>query len=111
MTTYDILGRVDLVTPPDGNASDYQYLDLKTKVIDALDNATTTHYDEWGRVVKVDAAVNPDVEYFYDAADRLTQVARGGANTILTYDYAGRKLRWTTRTWENGTTSTSRWAT
>jgi RHS repeat-associated protein len=99
-TTYDIMGRTDLVTAPDGNQTKNHYFDLENQVEDPLHHFTRSLNDIWGRVVEVHPALDPWIKYYYDPLDRLTKVEKrsgGGSGTLqtttqLAYDYAGRKL-------------------
>jgi len=52
---------------------------------------TTAYADAWGRVLAVDPADGPGVNYTYDAVDRLVGADYGMAHTTITYDLAGRK--------------------
>ena len=56
---------------------------------------TTAYADAWGRVLAVDPADGPGVNYTYDAVDRLVGADYGMAQTTMTYDLAGRKTTMT----------------
>jgi hypothetical protein len=100
LTSYDVLGRTDVITGTDATLTDYEYLDLETQVEDPLHNITRSLNDIWGRVVEVHPALDPWMKYSYDPLDRLASVEKrsgtGGGTvqttTTLGYDYAGRKL-------------------
>jgi YD repeat-containing protein len=103
-TTYDILGRTTYIQAPDPNShTSFAYSITATagqsQVVqtDALSHTTTTLSDSLGRVVQVSPhpGMGPSVSYQYDALDQLTQAARGGATTSLTYDQGGRKTQMT----------------
>ncbi|MFZ2095400.1 MAG: RHS repeat-associated core domain-containing protein [Anaerolineales bacterium] len=98
-TTYDILGRISTTLATDEAPTSYSYWDgyvsnvpyLYTQVTDPRNNITITRSDIWGRTIKVDPLTGPDVDYTYDAADRLHTTTRGGSVITLTYDFGGRK--------------------
>ena len=103
-TTYDALGRTTTVQAPDPNShTSFAYSITATagqsQVVrtDALGHTTTTLSDSLGRAVQVSPhpGMGPSVSYQYDALDKLTQAARGGATTTLLYDLAGRKTQMT----------------
>jgi len=70
-----------LVTATDGATTVYAYDDLTTVITDTNGHATESTQDSWGRTVLVEPPAGPSVFYTYDAADRLTQVVRGGSTT------------------------------
>jgi RHS repeat-associated protein len=99
-TTYDILGRRRIITAPDNStqvftyttsSTDYPILG-ETQQKDARGNISRTFMDVWGRTQLVIPPTGPTVDYEYDQLDQLTTVSRGGANTTLSYDNAGRKI-------------------
>ncbi len=91
-TAYEVLGRPDLVTAPDGALTDYSYYGLETQVKDAKNHTTTSLTDALGRTLSVTPPTGPNVVFTYDAFGNLLTAARGGATMTLTYDRAGRKL-------------------
>jgi len=96
-TTYDALGRPDLVTAPDGTQTDYLYNGLTTLVSTKVGGVVfnghtiTTVTDIWGRTKLVTPPTGPAVSFDYDALGNMTTATRGGVMTTLTYDNAGRK--------------------
>jgi YD repeat-containing protein len=72
---------------------------LKTTATDPKGYETSSWKDVWGRVVKVQPAAGPIVNYTYDNGNRLIKVEqkdRAGTNptfatTTMSYDIAGRK--------------------
>ncbi len=94
-TTYDPLGRTLSLTQPNTNAVSYVYGDLTTTVTDPKLYVTSSTMDVWGRTTFVDAPEGPDVTYTYDLLNRLKTATRGGVQTQINYDAAGRKLNMT----------------
>lgn len=106
VTTYDVLGRVDTVTGPDGTETGYLYtidsenLRSTVSVTDGNGNTTVTKNDIWGQTVRVEPPAvdtpnasedHPAIDYEYDALGRLTDVHKNNLDTHIEYDLAGRK--------------------
>jgi len=102
-TGYDLLGRVSLVTAPDGTQTTSSYSDggesleqgapyTQRCVSDANAQTTCTLTDLLGRVRRVSPPLGPQVVYSYDVEDQLVVATYGGASTLLSYDLGGRKL-------------------
>ena len=94
-STYDLLGRILVVTATDGTEMNYAYDDQQTSVTDANGQTTTSNMDSWGRTVEVIPPSGPHLTYEYDELDQLVNVNQGSFPTYLTYDRAGRKLSMT----------------
>ena len=98
-TTYDILGRSLTSQATDLTTTSYDYYDsytngtpyLYTEVTNPRGKTTQTKTDIWGKVLLVTPPTGPTVTYQYDAADRLWKTTRGGVDTVLSYDFGGRK--------------------
>ncbi len=93
-TTYDILGRPLAVMAPDSTVTSFAYDGLVTTSTDAENNETMTVLDDWGRTASVtpETEIEQGVAYAYDELDQVLTTIRGGLETRLTYDNAGRKL-------------------
>jgi RHS repeat-associated protein len=107
-TQYDALGRVVLVTNPDGTTIKTAYSGRQSGVLDANGHQRISETDAFGRVVTVkeysetlpgiNFALTPyaTTQYSYDALDRLTDVWDEASNhTHITYDALGRKTSMT----------------
>ncbi|RME48062.1 MAG: RHS repeat protein, partial [Chloroflexi bacterium] len=107
---YDGLGRVSVVTAPDGTQTKTYYRGYRTAVIDANDHMTMQEQDDWGRLASAwqytgvytdtatiwDATAYFTATYSYDTADHLTMVLDSTPITItIGYDLAGRKTSMT----------------
>ncbi len=118
-SVYDVLGRLSIVTAPDGTQQSYAYTQTVqnnlsyrvTEVTDARGNMDTSWTDLWGRTAQVIPPTGPGVSYTYDEADRLTKAAYGSASTTLSYDLAGRKISMSDADMGNWSTNTTPWAT
>ena len=100
-------GRKVQVVYPDGTWEVFSYaftdvtvLSVSTRALEIMSTdprsqITKTYLDAWGRTVKVIPPTGPGVEYGFDALDRLVKTKRGGVETILSYDLAGRKTSMT----------------
>ena len=105
---YDGLGRVQVVTHPDGTTTSTSYSGRETTVIDAKNHKTVSESDGFGRLVRSQQftgdgsnehpyALYAKSTYAYDVLDNLTDVygpdASGSPNvhTHINYDALGRK--------------------
>lgn len=90
--SYDANGNLTAVTDPRENTTTYEYDDLGrlVEVAQPLEKTTNFTYDRVGNLLSRTTAAGT-VDYEYDAADRLQEVAAGEA-TIRSfgYDAAGR---------------------
>ena len=94
---YDSLGRVTVVTLPDGNTMQNQYVGSSVTATDPVGRKIKRESDSLGRLVKVteqDAvgALTQETTYSYDVLDNLTQVNQGGQFRSYKYDALGRLL-------------------
>jgi RHS repeat-associated protein len=96
VSTYDVLGRVTSVTPPNGNTVSTTYGELTISQTDAKSVTTISTMNVWGQVVSVQPPAGPQLSYAYDPLGRLKKVTKGTAapyktETEIYYDVAGRK--------------------
>ncbi|NOH04075.1 MAG: DNRLRE domain-containing protein [Chloroflexi bacterium] len=91
-TTVDPAANTTTTTSPDGSSVSATTNGLLTTVTDANGNSTITEKDIWGRVIRVTPPTGPEVSYAYDELGRMRTASRGGADTTIDYDFAGRKF-------------------
>jgi YD repeat-containing protein len=100
VTTYqrDQLGRVTVVTLPDGNTIQTAYSGSVVTVTDQVNRKIKRESDGLGRLIKVTeqevstGALSQETTYTYDVADRLIGVNQGGQTRAFKYDSAGHLL-------------------
>src|SRR5690606_34618410 len=93
-TTYDGLGRVRLVTYPDGSTVRYSYdgFGRRVTMVDGL-GTWTYAYNRMGHVTSVTDPSNNQVEYVYDAVGNRIALNVSGTpltGVIYSYDAANR---------------------
>ncbi len=95
---YDQLGRVIVVTLPDGNTIQTSYSGTVVTATDQVGRKIKRESDGLGRLIKVTeqdvstGALTQETTYTYDIADHLIGVNQGGQTRASKYDSAGRLL-------------------
>ncbi|MFY9553129.1 MAG: discoidin domain-containing protein [Blastocatellia bacterium] len=97
--SYDLLGRITLVTLPGGNTIQTTYTSSSIVIsTDQVNRKTRRELDGLGRLIKVteqDVAtgvLSQETTYSYDIADNLIEVNQGGQKRAFKYDSEGRLL-------------------
>lgn len=105
-TTYDVLGRVNQVTNPDGTVSTICRNGWETTTLDPKQHRKTETADAYGRTIKVEEFTGPQptcassgatlyatTQYQYDVLGNLVKVTDQPGNiTTMRYDSLGRKI-------------------
>jgi RHS repeat-associated protein len=95
---YDQLGRVIVVTLPDGNTIQTFYSGSIVTVTDQVNRKIKRESDGLGRLIKVTeqdvstGSLTQETTYTYDIGDRLTGVNQGGQTRAFKYDSEGHLL-------------------
>ncbi|MBN2785890.1 MAG: VCBS repeat-containing protein [Pontiellaceae bacterium] len=103
-TQYDELGRVKLVTAPDGTKTAYGYQGLVSSVTNnygavdgatnSLNQITTTYKNAKGEALKVVDNLGYEIQYQYDAAGNLVKTTDEANNeVVMEYDIRDNKIR------------------
>jgi YD repeat-containing protein len=95
---YDQLGRVTVVTLPDGNTIQTSYSGSVVTVTDQVNRKIKRESDGLGRLIKVTeqdvstGALSQETTYTYDNADRVLGVYQGGQTRAFKYGSEGHLL-------------------
>ncbi len=90
--TYDVLGRLELTTAPDGSQTRTEYDGLTTIETNALGKKRTTLKNGLDQVVKVTDALGNVLTFEYDANGNVTKTIDPQGNEVVSvYDKLGRK--------------------
>jgi len=95
---YDQLGRVTVVTQPDGTTVQTSYSGSVVTVTDQVNRKIKRESDGLGRLIKVTeqdvstGSLTQETTYTYDVSDRLTGVTQGSQTRAFKYDSEGHLL-------------------
>jgi RHS repeat-associated protein len=95
-TDYDALGRVIMVTTPDGAHADTAYSGNQVTVTDQAGKKRRSETDALGRLVKVTenpGGLNYETFYSYDVLGNLLMVTQGSQTRTFVYDSLSRMIR------------------
>lgn len=92
-TSYDVLGRPEVINNPDGGQTYLNYYLNQTITTNPLQQTKKEYFDASGKVTRVDDTQGNSITYEYTATGELkTLKFNGQTQSAMTYDSMGRKV-------------------
>lgn len=92
-TSYDVLGRPEIINNPDGGQTYLNYYSNRTVTTNPLQQTKKEYFDASGKVTRVDDTQGNSITYEYTATGELkTLKFNGQTQSAMTYDSMGRKV-------------------